>query len=164
MAFGLSSCKSGGGSRCREVGWKWKGCCVVHCRRPLPGSVISCPSAKNHKLINGNNASVGNCIAWWQQGREKRMKEGSWIKKTSLYQRCSLTVWCCDSGPCLISSLTLAKGFTVLAPATCLCRWEQGLYVHVCWALWKEHLHMLSAMGNGAAWVSFLSFFNAGLQ
>lgn len=103
------------------------------------------------------------------QGREKRMKEGSWIKKTSLHQqRCSLTVWCYDSGPCLISSLTLAKGFNALTPPTCPCRWEQRLCLRVCWALWKEfmYLYMSSATRNRRAHMSFFSlfFFNAGLQ
>lgn len=96
------------------------------------------------------------------QGREKRMKEGSWIKKTSLHQqRCSLTVWCYDSGPCLISSLTLAKGFNALTPPTCPCRWEQRLCLRVCWALWKEfmYLYMSPATRNRRAHMSFFSLF-----
>lgn len=80
------------------------------------------------------------------QGRGKRMKDDSWIKKTTLYQwRCSLTGRCWDSRPCLFFPLTLAKGFNLLIPPICLCRQsedcmstcvghhERRVYIYLCY-------------------------------
>lgn len=97
------------------------------------------------------------------QGRGgEKMKDDSWIKKTTLYQwRCSLTGRCWDSGPCLFFPLTLAKSFNLLVPPICLCRQERRLHVHVCWSPRKEgiYLHALPAPGNGQAHSSFFSSF-----